>query len=242
MELQAILDFLTQLGVTASATLLFAWVGFRWFGSKWLEAQFSERLERFKHEQNQEIERLRFRINALMDRTTKLHQHEFEVLPGLWSRIGNAFGAAQWVVSRNQSRPGLDRMPPDVLEDFFEEVDLPSRQRDEIRALPDDEKNGRYETIRFWRQLTLAKNEVGELNNYLLDKGIFIHTDLKLKVREMMKMIDAALAEREADHRNPVLGLGRFAQGDHLQSRGLVMLNEIEADVQSRLWDASKLD
>ena len=32
--------------------------------------------KRLRYDQNQEIERLRYRINALMDRTAKLHQYE----------------------------------------------------------------------------------------------------------------------------------------------------------------------
>jgi len=52
---------------------------FKFFGEKWLNNKFDERLASFKHAQQQEIERLRFRINALMDRTAKLHQWEFEV-------------------------------------------------------------------------------------------------------------------------------------------------------------------
>jgi hypothetical protein len=48
---------------------------------KWIETRFSERLEAFKHQQNQEIEHLHFRINTMMDWNVKLHQREFDILP-----------------------------------------------------------------------------------------------------------------------------------------------------------------
>jgi hypothetical protein len=54
------------------------------FGEKWLNTKFEERLATFKHEHQKEIEQLRLRINTLMDRTTKLHQREFDVLPEAW--------------------------------------------------------------------------------------------------------------------------------------------------------------
>jgi hypothetical protein len=60
---------------------------FKVLGEKWLNAKFEERLAQYKHAQQKEIEQLRFRINSLMDRTTKLHQHEFDVLPEAWSRL-----------------------------------------------------------------------------------------------------------------------------------------------------------
>jgi hypothetical protein len=75
------LKWMLGLGITATAMVAAAYAFFQFLGRRWLEARFAERLEKFKHDQNQEIERLRYRINALMDRTTKLHQHEFEVLP-----------------------------------------------------------------------------------------------------------------------------------------------------------------
>jgi hypothetical protein len=46
---------------------------FKFFSEKWLNAKFEERLAAYKHEQQKEIEQLRFKINALMDRTVKLH-------------------------------------------------------------------------------------------------------------------------------------------------------------------------
>lgn len=242
MDLETLLRFAGQLGLTATTAALFAWGAFQWFGKKWLEGQLAQGLERFKHQQNQEIERLRYRISALMDRTTKLHQHEFEVLPGLWARIGDAVGSAQWVVSRLQSVPGLDRMSPEVLEEFFEEVNLTPRQRDDLRAVPVNERNAEYLRLTFWRKMTAARNDSAELNNFLLAQGIFIQPELKAKVRDLLSLIDAALSEREADQRQPQLGPGRFAKGDHFLTAGIALLNEIEADVQARLWDANKLD
>ncbi len=242
MGLEAILGLIQQLSITAVATGLFAWAAFKWFGKKWLESQFAQRLERFKHEQNQEIERLRYRINALMDRTAKLHQHEFEVLPGLWSRIGDAVGSAQWAVSRSQIGVDLDRMPPDVLEDFFLEVNLSSREKDNIRSARDGEKSEIYAQMGFWRKITEAKNQCAELNNYLLSKGIFIQEEIKIKTKTIISMIDHALVERENERRFPDRGINIYEKSDLLLSAGIALLGEIELDVQRRLWDSNSLE
>ena len=61
---------LTGLGVL----LLFL---FRTAAEKWIGAKFDKQLEAFKHEQQVEIERLKFSISAQLDRATKLHQREF---------------------------------------------------------------------------------------------------------------------------------------------------------------------
>src|SRR3954462_3170651 len=67
-----ILQTLTRMGITLSAANAAAYGVFQFLSKKWLDARFAERLEKFKHDQIQEIERLRYRINALMDRPTKL--------------------------------------------------------------------------------------------------------------------------------------------------------------------------
>jgi hypothetical protein len=97
------LKWILGLGIAATAVVAAAYAVFQFLGKRWLEARFAERLEKFKHDQNQEIERLRYRINALMDRTTKLHQHEFEVLPEIWNKLGIAFSATSNFTSRMAS-------------------------------------------------------------------------------------------------------------------------------------------
>jgi hypothetical protein len=66
-------------GLVAIAFALFKFVGEKWL-DKWLTAKFDK-----------EIEHLRLKNNVLMNRTAKLHQWEFEVLPEAWSRLNDAF-------------------------------------------------------------------------------------------------------------------------------------------------------
>ncbi|HZE55412.1 MAG TPA: hypothetical protein VE111_19335 [Bradyrhizobium sp.] len=110
---------------------------FRTFSEKWLNAKFEERLAAYKHEQQKELEHLKFSINAQMDRATKLHQKEFEALPEAWARLMHAHGIIMSVVSRLQSLPDLNAMRPDQLEDFLVNSKLAECQREIIRQAPD---------------------------------------------------------------------------------------------------------
>jgi len=78
---------------------------FKLLAEKWLTAKFDERLAEYKHAQQKELEQLRFRINAMMDRTVKLHQREFDVVPETWSRLNDALNSVMALVSRVQSYP-----------------------------------------------------------------------------------------------------------------------------------------
>jgi hypothetical protein len=68
-----------------------AYLAFKFLATKWLENKFAERLEAYKHQQQKELEQLKFQINASFDRLTKLHQHEFQVLPDAWGVLVRSF-------------------------------------------------------------------------------------------------------------------------------------------------------
>src|SRR5258705_7550804 len=104
---------LTGLGVL----LLFL---FRTAAEKWIGAKFDKQLEAFKHEQQVEIERLKFSISAQLDRATKLHQREFDVLPKAWGKLKDAHGIISELVSRGKTITDLNPMSDPQREDFLE--------------------------------------------------------------------------------------------------------------------------
>jgi hypothetical protein len=73
-DMNWISDFAAVIGyavVGASAVSAFVWWLYRTFSEKWLNAKFEERLAAYKHEQQKELEQLKFPINSQMDRATK---------------------------------------------------------------------------------------------------------------------------------------------------------------------------
>lgn len=85
--LEELLKAIGLLVVAAGGLTAIAYAIFKNLGEKWLDARFDERLAAYKHEQQKELEQVRFKITALLDRATKLHQREFEVLPEAWSLL-----------------------------------------------------------------------------------------------------------------------------------------------------------
>ncbi|MBV8766846.1 MAG: hypothetical protein JOZ66_18215, partial [Hyphomicrobiales bacterium] len=81
--------------------------------------KFEERLAAYKHAQQRELERVKFEVNALMDRTLKLHQKEFDVLPELWGLLVEAHARLIAVTSPLQHFPDLHRMSSDQLDQMF---------------------------------------------------------------------------------------------------------------------------
>jgi hypothetical protein len=232
--------WLVGLGVTATVAAATGFAAFQFLGKTWLEAHFAERLEKFKHDQNQEIERLRYRINALMDRTTKLHQHEFEVLPEIWNKLGIAFSATSDLTSGVTTYPDLDQMNEAHFSEFLAASELFTWQKDELRL--ERNRNDRYRKMIFWHRLQIVKNSHAEFHNYFISRGIFVQSELKENIRALSNMMYDAFHERELDEQGLFSVEARFAKREHLRREGLRQLQAIERDVQARLWEANKLD
>ncbi|MGR9345555.1 hypothetical protein ACU8NW_13200 [Rhizobium leguminosarum] len=68
-------------GISIMGLVAAAYALFKFLGEKWLNQKFAEQLEAYKSEQARELERLRHKINGVFDRTKRLHDREYEVLP-----------------------------------------------------------------------------------------------------------------------------------------------------------------
>ena|SRR5450759_5137032 len=147
----------TLLVAGGTVTALALWL-FKLFGERWLSSKFAERLEVFKHDQQKEIEHLRFEISKLLDRTTKLHQREFEVLPRTWALLTKCYHTVRGVTSSLQTYPDISHMSAAHLEEFLSKCPLQNWQKDELRNALDCNKY--YQDAIFWHYLGIAKGHV----------------------------------------------------------------------------------
>ena len=78
------------------------------FAEGWLNTKFEQQLQSQRHEQDRAIEELRFKINSMFDRKTKLHQREFEIVPEAWSKLVEAHAQTTAFISVLQSFPDVE--------------------------------------------------------------------------------------------------------------------------------------
>lgn len=135
---------------------------FRFFGEKWINAKFEERLAAYKHAQQKELEELRFKINALMDRATKLHQREFDVLPDAWAKLIDAHGITIAITSAFQRYPDFDQMSGPHLDEFLAASPLANWQKDEIKG--EAKKGDYYIQAIAWHKITAAREAIREFH------------------------------------------------------------------------------
>jgi hypothetical protein len=216
----------------AAAAVAFAL--FRFLGQKWIENKFASRLETYKHQQQRELEQLRFQINSSFDRLTKLYQHEFQVLPDAWALLINAFVEMKMFVSSIQSYPDVNNMNPTQFVEFVDASPFATWQKEELKRVPQLDRNKHYQDYVFGHSLINTSKASDECHIFLRKNGIFIERTIKEQFQVIDQLIRDAIVTRRGIQEFG--GAKEWEQVDVLGKKGDALLDQLENAVQARLW------
>lgn len=231
--LDHVLKLIGAIVLTGGGLSLIVYQAFKHFAAKWLDARFEERLQALKHQHGKEIEELRFKISAMLDRAVKLHQREFDVLPDAWSKLNDAFWNTRGFVSLIQSYPDIDRMIPQQQEEFITSCRLLDWQKTELRQT--NEKNNVYQKHIFWQNLSDAQTKAQDAYTYLIKNGIFINDEIRAKFKVIHDLVWSALTEHQLNVEDEIRPRLRKDIGK-LLNEGEGLMKELERSVHHRLW------
>ena len=127
-----LLNFIFQLFAYAGGSVAVAYLLFVWFGKRIIEHWFSTRMEAYKNAQAQELEDYKYKINALFNRVTKIHEKEFEVLPKAWELLQTALGQIGHMASPLQTYPDFKWMSELEFEEFTKTTKLKKHEIEEL--------------------------------------------------------------------------------------------------------------
>lgn len=224
-------------GLSSAAGVAY-WI-FRTFSEKWLTSKFEERLAAYKHEQQKELETLKFRISGLLDRTTKLHQREFDVLPEAWAKLVIADGNVRAVTAGLQQYADIDGMNAEQLAEFVESLPFPKWKKEQLRTAPNKSKF--YQEAENWRRLGEAKAKYHEFFLYHRKNSVFIRKEINDRFNEISDLIHHVIVEYEFELQHPNADIAhqeRLKERRKFASDGRKMLEMLEQIVQARLWDS----
>jgi hypothetical protein len=234
--LDPLLKFVGGIVIAGGGLSLIVYHAFKYLAAKWLDARFEERLQALKHEQQKELEQLRYKVSALLDRAVKLHQREFDVLPEAWSKLNDAYWYVRSFVSALQTYPNVDQMNPAQQEEFIDSCQLQEWQKAELRQAP--EKTRYYQSKIFWHKLTQANEKSRDAYTYLIKNGIFISEDLRQKFSVIHDLFWNALTEHQMNEEHDIRPRQRDQIGK-LASEGDGMMKALERDIHERLWPSA---
>ena len=209
-----------------------AYAAFTIFMKKWIENLFRKRLEAYKHDHNKEIENLKYQINSLLSRVTKIHEKEFEVLPEAWNKLHDAHEIISWFTSVFQQYPDLNKFSLVALENFVRDCKLEDFQKKELLGI--DNKTEYYKDQIFWHNLAKAKNIYSEFHKYITRNRIFLSPDLKDNFLKVDGILWGSLIKKEIGEEAKDYDMIVQAHRD-IRDQVNTIVESIESLVQDRL-------
>ena len=176
-------------------------------------------------------------MSTLLDRATKLHQREFEVLPEAWAKLSDAYWKASALVAPFKELPDLNRMSGPQREDFIEKSRLQEWQKAEVRVAAD--VSAKYNEMNAWYILGDAKKACTDSSRYLGVQGIFIEPQLRKKMDRLNQLIWNALIEDETNKQHDMRDRD---QAGALRAEGTQLRDELETAIHQRIWPATKVE
>lgn len=228
----ALFQLIGKVVATGGSAAVVAYAVFVFLSKKWLEAKFSERLEAFKHEQNKEIEQLKYRINAQFNRISKIHEKEIEVLPEAWTRMMTAASDVAFLASPMREYQDLDRLSGAQLESFLSGSSLLDWEKDELRASTTKLKY--FQERSFYHELWNAKKSFHAFHAYIHINSIFLSKDIKTKFLAIDDALSKTIIETEIDHDARLMGMPRTISLT-INTDVEALKHDLEALVQKRL-------
>lgn len=223
--------------LVAAGGLVFAFLKFG--GEKLIEHQFNKSLEGVRAEQAKSLEQLRFDISASLDRTAKLHQFEFEVLPEAWSRLHIAGGTCYEAIKQNIRKVEVQFLTDEQLASVLENHEISELDSQNIKNLSGNDRQVAFDKALNFHRWKIAYRDYGEYNNYLLSHGIFIQVGLLEKLKSIAKLTHDAVVEYGHTLDSPALA-GQFSSNarDAFRANWSSMIGALETEVHSRLWNS----
>jgi hypothetical protein len=117
---------------------------FQHFGRSWLDQHFKIQLEELKQAKAMEIEHLKYEINSLFSRVSKIHDKEFELLPETWFKVIEAYGLVFLALDLTlRSYPDFERISDEQMEEYLGAALLADSDKTALRRL-DRSKRGTF--------------------------------------------------------------------------------------------------
>ncbi len=229
---QLVIQFIAKLLTYGGTGALVAYGLFKFLGKKWIENKFAEKLQEHKHAQDKELEELKFKINALFSRITKIHEKEFEVLPEAWLKMQEALGRASQLVSLFREYPDLDRMSKEAISEFLAQSKLNDYEKKEL--LEASNKLTYYQNTIFWHDLKETQESFWDFHNYIIKYRVFMSSILQEQFGKIDDIIWKAIVERKVGHEANDIKMWTNAY-KQIRDETNPIRDEIEKLVQSRL-------
>ena len=177
-----------------------------WFGKtyvdKWLTNRFQGQLDDLKHIQAQEIEKMKANFAEALDRTSKLHAHEFEILPTTWGLLSTAISQVQDALTVYFEVQTVHEIEDRHLATIMKADNYSDEDIEVVLAVQGAARNTAYHEARVRKITRMGTEGYAAYTNYYLSKAILIDPILRQLLTQMSEVMATAVNHDLAEIQN----------------------------------------
>jgi len=230
---QNIFEFIVKIIAYAGSAAAAAYAIFLFLGKKWIENLFDERIKRYVHKLDRELEEFKYELNSRFNGVTRRREREFEILPEAFHKLQNTLVLVCNFMSEPKEVPNLDDMEESQLKEFLSNSILTELEEKELIKKPHKVEYYKWKRLRY--ALKDAQEEFSEFRNYIVKNKIFINPQLLLnKFEHIGDFMQKILLERKMSKPSECSNLGRV-EHQEIEDRLNHIRDEIEQLIKERL-------
>lgn len=241
MTLEEATKLAGQVFLYGAPSIGIAWIFLQKSAERWVDAHFAKRQKEFEHEQAKELQRIKAKLDTVIQGSLKLQEREFKIIPESWEKISEAYSLADWLCSPLQSYASLQWMSIAELEEFMSKREhLLETQKEAIRDAPPDDRDELWQKFETNRRYNKARDALAAADGFVKTNSIFLPDDLRELFNKQTEVIWGALVAFEVgiqsgDHKM------RGSAHEKLKNEGKPLHEQIEKAVRARLLDQTQL-
>lgn len=235
-------------GIVSISVLVGGFFIARYVIFKWLDAHFQHRLEAYKqqalaateqqkHDLQAIIENKKLEINSRFDRTTRIHQLEFQMLPELWGKLNDCILKSQSLFGL-RTYPDVVRLEDDKLIRHMKSLNFTENQVEIVLTSLDRAKS--YQKIIDAIDYGEATSSFNEYAIAIRKSSIFVGPELFDKFKYYEDILKMALIEIDMN-RQTFNQRHSFEHGAKLGEAAGQPLLDFQTEIRNRLWNTTSL-
>ncbi|AUT62862.1 hypothetical protein [Paraburkholderia terrae] len=237
----ALFKLIGQVFLYGGVSVGIGWLILQKSAERWVDAHFAKRQKQFEHEQAKELQRIKAKLDTVIQGSLKLQEREFKIIPEAWEKVSEAYSIASWLCSPLQSYTSLQRMSDAELEEFMSTRDhLSETQKQAIRDKRPEDRDKRWQEIDTDRRYFKARDALATADGFLKTNSIFLPDELREMFNEQTEVIWKALVAFEVGVQSEDYKMRNSAH-ETLRDEGKPLHERTEKAVRARLLEQTQL-
>ncbi|MEX4005172.1 hypothetical protein AB4Y38_40780 [Paraburkholderia sp. EG285A] len=241
MTFDELLTLVGKVVIFGGGSVGIGWLVLQKTAERWVDAHFAKRQKDFEHEQAKELQRIKAKLDTVIQGSLKLQEREFKIIPEAWEKISEAYGLADWLCSPLQSYASLQWKSGAELDEFLAKQEhLSETQKQAIRDRRDEDRDKLWQEFETDRRYNKARGALADAGAFVKANSIFLPDDLRGMFDKQVEIIWSALSSFLVGVQSEDYKM-RSSSHDKLKNEGKPQQEQIEKAVRARLLEQAQL-